>query len=392
MLGPFARLRGIWGRRALFGSSLGSVALAFVLLFGCVPAEDGSAWVAVAATSRAGIAAAAPQLTDAAYITADGASLPLRRWLPPGRTDREVRAVILALHGFNDYSKGFEAPAAAWAANGIATYAYDQRGFGAAPGRGLWAGSNRLAGDADAAIDLLRAKYPGRPVFLLGESMGGAVAIDAATGADGLPRPAIDGVILSAPAVWGRDTMELVPRLALWAGVRLLPAMTLTGGNLRIQASDNIPMLRALGRDPMVIKETRIDTVWGLVNLMDRALDAAPALSQPVLLLYGAHDEIIPKGAVRDFVADLPLEGAGQRRLAFYPAGYHMLLRDLEGPAVAADVAAWVASRMAPLPSHADRWAAVRPWPPTGVAAGTCQPPCASAHEAVITRGAASPQ
>ena len=45
-----------------------------------------------------------------------------------------VKAVILALHGFNDYSNAFAMPARLWAERGIASYAYDQRGFGGAPG------------------------------------------------------------------------------------------------------------------------------------------------------------------------------------------------------------------------------------------------------------------
>jgi acylglycerol lipase len=143
-----------------------------------------------------------PQLADDHMVSADGSTLPLRRWLPQG----EPRAVVLALHGFNDYSKAFAGPGAAWAKDGIATYAYDQRGFGAAPGRGRWPGAKRLTGDAETAAKLLRQLYPGIPVYLLGESMGGAVAILAAAGHNGAPRLDVDGVILVAPAVWGRQT------------------------------------------------------------------------------------------------------------------------------------------------------------------------------------------
>ncbi len=85
--------------------------------------------------------------------------------------------------------------------------------------------------------------------------MGGAVAILATTAeARGDRRRAVasapDGVILSAPAVWGRETMDLLPRLALFAGVRLFPDMIVTGRGLHIQASDNIPMLKALAQRP----------------------------------------------------------------------------------------------------------------------------------------------
>jgi alpha-beta hydrolase superfamily lysophospholipase len=288
-----------------------------------------------------------PTFTPNEFITTDGLRLPLRSWLPGGR----VRAVILALHGFNDYSHAFEAPATAWAKDGIATYAYDQRGFGAAPERGLWPGRAALATDAATACGILRRLYPGVPLYLLGESMGGSVAVVAMTGESGTPIPDVDGVILPAPAVWGRSTMDLVPRMALFIAVRLAPGLTLTGQSLHILASDNIPMLRALGRDPLVIKETRVDTIWGLVNLMDAALDSAPRLRASLLIMYGANDEIIPKRPMRRFVRALPRD---RRTLAYYRHGYHMLLRDLEGPIVSADVAGWILMPGAQLLSGAD--------------------------------------
>ena len=58
------------------------------------------------------------------------------------------------------------------------------------------------------------------------------------------------------------------------------------------------------------------------------------------------------------FVGSLPPECRRRARLAWYRDGYHMLLRDLEGPVVIADVASWVLTPAAPLPSGADRAAA----------------------------------
>ena len=152
--------------------------------------------------------------------------------------------------------------------------------------------------------------------------------------------------------------MNLLARIALWAGVRLMPGLTLTGRGLDIKPSDNIAMLRALSRDPLVIKATRVDTIYGLVDLMDAALAAAPSLDAQMLVMYGANDEIVPKAPIRRFVGDLPLECRRRATFAWYKDGYHMLLRDLEGPAVVADVASWVLSPASPLPSGADRVAA----------------------------------
>jgi acylglycerol lipase len=339
-------------RIAAAQSILASGLILLVLLAGCAPTIDDD-------TRRAGIGTPfaapdpkpIPRFTQSSFFTADGQVLPLRVWLPQG----ETKAVILALHGFNDYSNAFTEAGEDWAKRGIATYAYDQRSFGAAPERGLWPGRAALAADAATAAQILRARYPRAPLYLLGESMGAAVAIVAMTGESGIPIPDVDGVILAAPAVWGRATMDLLPRLALWAGVRLMPGLTLTGRGLNIQASDNIAMLRALSRDPLVIKATRVDTIYGLVNLMDAALASAPRVEAPLLVLYGGKDEIIPKRPIRRFVTALPPESRRQATFAWYENGYHMLLRDLEGPLVVADVASWVLTPTAPLPSGADR-------------------------------------
>src|SRR5829696_5191560 len=202
------------------------------------PAAQTATQPAVAAANP-GDRSVGPSFTEHDFIASDGTRLPLRKWLPRG----PVKAAILALHGFNDYSNAFDLPARAWAARGIATYAYDQRGFGGAPGPGSWAGEGRLAVDAITAIRVLRLIYPDRPIYLLGESMGGAIAILAATGTmsgvvagpEGMPRAEADGVILSAPAVWGRATMDLLPKVALFFAVRLFPETVLSGRGLGIR-------------------------------------------------------------------------------------------------------------------------------------------------------------
>jgi acylglycerol lipase len=292
-----------------------------------------------------------PRFSADEFVASDGTKLPLRGWLPEGR----IRAVILAVHGFNDYSHAFAGPGKEWAELGIATFAYDQRGFGAAPFPGAWAGTHRLDSDLAGLTRLLRARYPGVPLYLLGDSMGAAVVITAEAGMAGAERPVADGLILVAPAVWGRQTMNVFLRATLWTLNLIGPNWTFTGQSLHILPSDNIEMLRELSRDPLVIKDTRVATVAGLVDLMSEAFAAAPQMKQRMLLLYGAHDEIVPPAPVRQFIEDLPPVPTGQRILGYYDKGYHMLLRDLEGPMVNRDIASWIFRPDAPLPSGADR-------------------------------------
>ena len=303
----------------------------------------------------------APHFEEYAFVTDDGARLPLKRWLPDG----QPRAAVLALHGFNDYSNAFDDTAKYLARQGVATYAYDQRGFGANPNPGLWPGDAVLVRDFESGIAALRSKYPKTPVLVLGESMGGAVALTALGNSAGTA--GVDGAMLIAPAVWGRETMDVFKRSALWLSARLTPDWTFTGRGLDITPSDNKEMLRALSRDPLVIKKTRADAIWGVVNLMDDALDAAPQVKTPLLILYGEKDEIIPKEPTRLLLERLPRNGA--TTVAVYEKGYHMLTRDLEAEIVWRDIAAWIEARAAnakaPLPSGADarNWGALGPPP-----------------------------
>lgn len=297
----------------------------------------------------AGPAVAPPDMAEGAFTMADGARLPFRAWSPEG----PPVALMLALHGFNDSRNAWDLPAPDFTAHGIALIAPDQRGFGAAPNRSLWAGTATMAADATQMARVLRERHPGLPLFIMGESMGGAVAMVAATSAD---PPPVDGYVLLAPAVRGRATMTAFERGALWLGSRMLGPLGFYGSAPGIRATDNRAALEKLWRDPLTIRTTRLDTLAGLVDLMDAATEAAPHFAARALLLYGGQDSIVPGGATARMLRSLP-DGP---RVAYYPEGFHLLFRDLGREAPIADTAAWLAAPGQPLPSRAD--AAARDW------------------------------
>ena len=312
------------------------LAVVLVVVAGCTPRLE-----------PAGPVITAPRLADDHFVAADGAKLPVRRWLPPG----PERAVIIGLHGFNDYSNAFDAPAAFWAAKGIATYAYDQRGFGDAPNPGIWAGAATMTDDLRAVVAAVRARHPGRPVYLVGVSMGGAVAL-------------------------GRD----VERQSA-AGRRRGP-----GGACRLGAAqpDGPVALAALGA-----------VEFDALADADGAGAANPALRQHRDAARarprqegdqgdagrrhqgacrpdgrgvrrhrprsGCRCSFSTASATRSFPARrLSMPCARSRttapvRTALYANGYHMLLRDLKAETVLGDIATWVGDTKAPLPSGAER-------------------------------------
>ncbi len=294
-----------------------------------------------------------PALGEKSFITSDGLVLPVRRWLP----EQQPKAVVVALHGFNDYAKAFDkipdgnvGTGPYLATHDIAVYAYDQRGFGAAPNVGLWPGREALIGDLRDFVAVLRQTYPGIPVYALGESMGGAVIMTAVAKT---PQPLVDGIILAAPAVWARSAMPFYYRVALWLGARFAPGAKPSGRGLGFQATDNIELLRHNARDPLFIKNTRIDSIYGLTNLMDDALASPPKIKVPTLYLYGQKDQIIPKPPTRAAVNAFQRDDA-HLRVAYYANGWHIVLRDKQAEAVLKDVAAFIDNPAAPLPSGAE--------------------------------------
>jgi len=287
---------------------------------------------------------AAPALYPDHAVMDDGYELPLAVWRPDGTP----QAVVLALHGFNDYRMAFAGPARRFAANGIMTYAYDQRGFGETQQRGLWPGTDALLKDARRMVGLVCAEHPGVPLYLVGDSMGGAVILSLL---EVRVPDCIDGIILVAPAVRGWETMPVLQRAGLQFLAHVAPGYRASARGLDIMASDNIEMLRAQGRNPLVIKETRIDTLYGLIDLMETALLASQRLQVPALILYGEKDEIIPRRPACRMIEQLPAASPADWRLVIYPQGYHMLTRDLQADVVLQDMVAWLHDPHATLPS-----------------------------------------
>jgi alpha-beta hydrolase superfamily lysophospholipase len=289
-----------------------------------------------------------PTETADAFVMADGTALPYRVWLPAGSPS----AVVLALHGMNDSRDAWEYPAPALAAAGVAVFAPDLRGFGATRTRGFWPGTNGLTDDCRVMIRLLRARYPRTKVILMAESMGAAALMVLAT--EPSP-PLVDGYVLIAPAVWGREQMNLLMRAVLWVADRTVPGLTLTGrGLIKITATDNRAALVRLSNDPLTIHATRVDAIKGLVDLMDRALAAAPHFNAPALFMYGGHDELVPARATAATWSALPPGSV----CAFYPNGYHLLLRDKDRAVPIGDILHWIREPHQPLPSGAEEVAA----------------------------------
>jgi alpha-beta hydrolase superfamily lysophospholipase len=257
--------------------------------------------------------------------------------------------VVVGLHGMNDYANVFHLSGPYWAKHGISTYAFDQRGFGRSPVRGVWAGEPAMAQDLRTFVPLIRKKFPNATVAVVGESMGAAVAISAFASDD---PPQADRLVLIAPAVWGWSSQPPAYRAALRVAARVFPDEVLEPPGFitrKVRATDNTAELIAMGKDPLVIWGSRTQTLYGLVSLMESAWASTGRIKVPTLYMYGAHDMVIPKKPACEAASRLGSNG----RTAYYANGWHMLLRDLQAKVIWRDAESFIRDPAAPLPSGA---------------------------------------
>lgn len=318
-----------------------TVLIGLLVLAGCAPT-----------VTPAGNAVRQPSIADNHYIAADGTSLELAVWpatkgLETKGQENRPKAVILGVHGFGDYRDAWQEPARIWADEGITTYAYDQRGFGSSPTRGRWAGTPTMVDDIRTMVRLLRARHPGVPLYLAGESMGGALVLVAA-GND----LDVDGLILVATALRSRDTLGPVLSGSLAFFAHVVPWFPSGPTSVDFQPTDNPKTMEKLRNDPAILRNFRVDMAYGLVDAMDDAKAAAPNVNKPYLMLHGLGDRLVPVRSVQSVIELMPRRD--DSHLAFYREGYHMILRDKKGSVVAEDVVAWINDKHAALPSGAD--------------------------------------
>ena len=275
----------------------------------------------------------APSLNQDAAVMADGYRLPINAFYADN-----PKAAAIALHGFNDYRNAFTPLCRYLSERNIHCYAYDQRGFGETEYRGLWPNDGVLQNDLATMTELIKKKHPTLPIYIIGESMGGAVAMTTFANSNA---PDVAGISLLAPAVWAPHTQPWYYRAALWLMVRIAPGWKPESKRFSVTVSDNNEMLKALSTDPLTIKETRVDTVSGLIHLMDQAFTSAKDISTKGIIFYGDKDELITKLATCGMLKNIA-RNKHDWHFVVYENGYHMLSRDLQAENVYQDLIAWI--------------------------------------------------
>jgi acylglycerol lipase len=263
---------------------------------------------------------------------AGGDPLFVQSWMP----DAAARGAVVLLHGLAEHSGRYDELVARLVYRGLAVYALDHRGHGQSPGPRANVGRfSWLVADAATRLAAAQAELPGRPVVLLGHSMGGAIAL-----ATALARPdLVTALALSAPAL-GADPATSRLKLAL---ARLLSVAAPSVGVLRLpsDALSRDPQVgRAYDRDPLVHRGAiPARSLVELLGAMARFPATAPRLNMPVLAMHGTADRLVPLKFTAPVLERL---GGADRVIRHYAGFYHELFNEPDRHLVYADLETWL--------------------------------------------------
>ncbi|HEX8703308.1 MAG TPA: alpha/beta hydrolase [Myxococcaceae bacterium] len=265
-----------------------------------------------------------------------GLQLFAQSWRP---ANEEPRAVLVVVHGLKDHSSRYWELAARMVGEGFAVHAFDLRGHAHSEGVRVHIDSfDEYLSDLELFLGRVRQREPGKPVFLFGHSMGGAIV----TLYTLEKKPDIQGLVLSAPALKpGADVSK-----ALIATTRVIGGVL---PNLKVLELDP----KQFSRDPAVVKENETDPLvfqqGGPARTASRLLAALNTLSErmeevstPVLVMHGTADTVTdPEGSK----ALVQRARATDKTLKLYDGLFHDLLHEPEKALVLGDVAQWLKAR-----------------------------------------------
>ncbi len=266
-------------------------------------------------------------------LEADGIRLHRMSWTPPG----VPLATLLLVHGLSDHGARYASAARMLASAGIGLQTWDLRGHGRSGGaRGHARHFDVLLQDLDRVRRVVADELtPGAPLFLLGHSLGGLIAIRYL---EEHPDAFRGGVIVSPwlgtvvqPPAWKVGLAGILSRVAPGVPFRA----RIPSGFL----SHDPAIGRRFDADPLA-HDIITPRLWTEVTrAIDLAFARADRIRVPVLFLLAGNDRIVDTARSREFGASIPGDRADVRVL---DGRFHEILNETDAADSLAAIAAWI--------------------------------------------------
>ena len=224
--------------------------------------------------------------------------IPFRSWVP---ANSQPKIVLLCIHGLGLNSKSFQSFGQRLSKLGIASYAIDVRGFGhwmSQTGKEEIDFESCLK-DIEKTLVVLRSNYPKLPIFILGESMGGAIALRVTA----IHPELVDGLISAVPSGdrFNKTRNKLRVALRVVTGGKNKPMDV--GSRVIEQATDDPAVREQWKDDPLNRLELTPSELMQFQGFMNENHDAAKKIdNKPVLVICGFKDKLVkPQGTIELF-------------------------------------------------------------------------------------------
>ena len=231
---------------------------------------------------------------------------------PPG-----ARAGVVLVHGIGEHGGRYRHVAEAFAAHGIASFIYDQRGHGQNAGvRTHVADFAEFTQDLEVVGTAVQRRHAGLPLFVWGHSMGSIVALSAA----------LEGLAWSRGVITSGCALDALPSLTGIKGVGLKLANALVP-RLRITLGVDAKRLTQVAdaqlkhmNDPLVPRSASLRLLYGLAQACERCASQLSQVQIPWLAIHGDADEVCPVSGSQRLIAGL---GSVDKQLVRYPGLLH---------------------------------------------------------------------
>jgi alpha-beta hydrolase superfamily lysophospholipase len=277
-----------------------------------------------------------PPAASSTLRAADGTRLHALRW-PAGRP----RAALLLSHGLGEHAGRYALLARDLVPLGIDVHALDHRGHGRSGGaRAYTPRFSRFVEDFETFRLHAAAALPaGLPVFVLGHSLGGLIAI---RWMEAHPQAGLAGAVLSAPLLGIRK--EAARWKVALSGVlsKLLPWVPIPNEIDPAELSADAAYVRSYREDPLVHAKITPRLYTEMVQAMGDAVAEKDRLALPLLFLVPGADSIVREEETLRFAEVL----AGDVTVRRYPGFHHESLNELERARPVGDVVGWMEARI----------------------------------------------
>ena len=271
------------------------------------------------------------QHSEGTFKGAGELNLYYQRWRPSGKR----RAILIIVHGLGGHSGLFNNLVQYLVPHGYEIYGFDLRGHGRSPGQrghiNAWA---EFREDLSRFLQLIELQKTGLPCFLLGHSLGGAIALDYI-----LRFPdKLQGVIATAPAIGkvGVSPVRMgIGRILSW----LWPNFTLCTGIEQGAGSRDPAVVAAYAQDPLRHTKGSARLVTEFLAIAAWIQNQIANLQTPLLILHGGADQVAPSEASCLFFEQVTFSDKERRE---YPESYHELHDDINHQEVLADLSNWL--------------------------------------------------